>query len=32
MVEHGKKTFELWGCAVCHVTTKEDNSIKTGPT
>ncbi len=32
MVEHGKKTFELWGCAVCHVTTKDDNSLKTGPT
>ena len=31
MVELGDKTFHLWGCAECHVTTKNDISIKTGP-
>jgi cytochrome c2 len=31
MVELGDKTFHLWGCSECHVSTKNDNSIKTGP-
>lgn len=31
-VAKGKETFELWGCAECHVSTKADQSIKTGPT
>jgi hypothetical protein len=30
-VAKGKETFGLWGCSECHVSTKEDNSIKTGP-
>ena len=31
-VAKGKELFGLWGCAECHVSTKDDNSIKTGPT
>ena len=31
-VAKGKETFQLWGCAECHVSVKDDNSIKTGPT
>ena len=30
-VAKGKETFGLWGCAECHVSTRDDNSIKTGP-
>lgn len=30
-VAKGKETFQLWGCAECHVNVKDDNSIKTGP-
>jgi hypothetical protein len=31
LVAKGDETFHLWGCSECHVSTKDDNSIKTGP-
>lgn len=31
LVEKGKELFQVWGCAECHATTRDDNSIKTGP-
>ena len=31
LVEQGKQAFSTWGCAECHVSTKDDLSIKTGP-
>lgn len=30
-VAKGKETFQLWGCSECHVSVKDDDSIKTGP-
>lgn len=32
LVEKGRETFQVWGCAECHVNSKGDNSIKSGPT
>ena len=31
LVDQGKQAFSTWGCAECHVSTKDDLSIKTGP-
>ena len=31
MVDQGKQAYSTWGCAECHVSTKDDPSIKTGP-
>ena len=31
-VTEGKKAFETYGCQVCHVVDKNDNSLRTGPT
>jgi Cytochrome c len=31
LVERGKEAFSTWGCAECHVSVKDDASIKTGP-
>jgi hypothetical protein len=31
LVEQGKQAFSTWGCAECHVSTKDDLSLKTGP-
>ena len=31
-VEEGKKAFETYGCVVCHVVDKDDQSLRTGPT
>lgn len=31
LVDQGKQAFSTWGCAECHVSTKADLSIKTGP-
>ena len=31
-VAEGKKAFELYGCQVCHVVAKDDDSLRTGPT
>ncbi len=31
LVEQGKQAYSTWGCAECHVSTKDDLSIKTGP-
>ena len=31
LVEQGKQAFATWGCAECHVSAKDDPSIKTGP-
>ena len=30
-VERGKEVYESMGCIVCHSTTKDDPSAKTGP-
>jgi hypothetical protein len=30
-VAAGKEKFHLWGCAECHVSVKDDQSIKSGP-
>ena len=31
LVEQGKLTVGLWGCTECHVITKDDKSVKAGP-
>jgi hypothetical protein len=31
LVDQGKVAFSTWGCAECHVSTKDDLSLKTGP-
>ena len=31
LVEQGKQAFSVWGCAECHASIKNDQSIKTGP-
>ena len=31
LVDQGKQAFSTWGCAECHASVKEDQSIKTGP-
>lgn len=30
-VAEGKKAFETYGCMVCHVVSKDDKSLRTGP-
>ena len=31
LVEKGKDAFQVWGCATCHAISREDASVKTGP-
>ena len=31
-VAEGKKAFETYGCMVCHTVSKDDDSLRTGPT
>lgn len=31
LVAKGREAFQVWGCAECHVSTKDDQSIKSGP-
>jgi hypothetical protein len=30
-VAEGKRSFETYGCAVCHATLRDDQSVRTGP-
>jgi len=31
LVEKGKESFQVWGCATCHAIDRDDVSVKTGP-